>query len=217
MGTCGPFNLYHGGGMKLGAAFYQRNDVVHLARELLGKRLVVYRQGVLLGGIITETEAYAGTTDRGSHAYGGKRTPRNEVMYAAGGCAYVYRCYGIHHLLNVVTGPENNPQAILIRSLRPDTGIKEMLYNRQMEGISPRLTAGPGRLCEAMGLDMSFNGCSLTGDSLWIEENAPLTNQQIVSTPRIGIGYAGEDAGLPYRFYLNGENWVSRPLMPVYP
>lgn len=166
--------------------FYLHDDVVALSRSLLGKYLFTSQNGSVQGGYITETEAYRGPEDRASHAYNMRRTKRTEVMFQKGGICYVYLCYGVHHLLNVVTNQENIPHAILIRGIRTqDTNI-----------------VGPGNVTKALGIDMSFNGQSLlTKQRIWIEERSPV-NGKIISSPRIGIDYAGKDALLPWRFIL---------------
>jgi DNA-3-methyladenine glycosylase len=176
--------------------FYRRDDVVLIAKELLGKVLFSSISGQITGGIITETEAYRGVHDRACHAYGGRRTPRTEVMYAAGGVAYVYLCYGIHHLLNVVTADKDVPHAVLIRSLKPYHGIDVMQKRRQ--GKKP-LCKGPGNVTQALGITTAHNGVVLTSDLLWIEDHG-IFFDKIETTARIGIDYAGEDAHLPYRF-----------------
>ncbi|MBU6446799.1 MAG: DNA-3-methyladenine glycosylase [Verrucomicrobia bacterium] len=200
-------------------AFYQDPDVLHLAKSLLGKLLLTRIDGHLTGGYITETEGYAGIGDRASHAYNNRRTERTEVMYRAGGIAYVYLCYGIHHLLNVVTGPEETPHAVLIRALKPAIGEDIMFQRRgkkplthgpgalkpaigedimfQTRGKKP-LTHGPGALTQALGITLKQNGQSLNSSAIWIEEGVRITS--IVETARIGVDYAGDDALLPYRF-----------------
>ena len=178
--------------------FYQREDVCRVAKDLLGKGLFTRSSsGVVTGGLITETEAYAGIVDRASHAYGGRRTARTEVMYRAGGIAYVYLCYGIHCLLNAVTNVDGVPHAVLIRALEPTHGIELMRKRRKNRAIAP----GPGALCQALGIQLRHNGASLQGTSLWIEDVGTLVEESdVLATPRIGVAYAGEDAKLLYRF-----------------
>ncbi len=180
----------------LSLSFYQSSDVVTLAQGFLGKVLVSSIQGQYVSGIITETEAYEGITDRACHAYGDRRTPRTEVMYQSGGVAYVYLCYGIHHLLNVITGPEETPHAVLIRRVHPLEGIPIMQERR---GRKDPLCTGPGTVAQAFGIDLRFNGASLVGPFLWIEDRAVQVGR-IEASPRIGVDYAGPDALLPYRF-----------------
>ncbi len=196
---------------KLPADFYLQEDVVSLAKQLLGKKLFTNINGELTGGIITETEAYDGVIDKACHAYGGKNTNRTATMYLAGGVTYVYLCYGIHHLLNVVSGKEGNPQAILIRGIEPTTGLDVMLQRRKMQKLAPRITAGPGALAQALGIDKQINAKFLTKNEIWIEQAADLDEDQIVSTTRIGVAYAEEHALWPFRFYIRGNSFVSKP------
>jgi DNA-3-methyladenine glycosylase len=186
---------------KLKPEFYTRDDAVEVARELLGKVLCSSIDGSLSKAVITETEAYAGVDDRASHAYGGRRTHRTEPMYAAGGVAYVYLCYGIHHLFNVVTGSAENPLAVLIRAGSPLAGIEMMLARRGKTGIDRTLLAGPGSLAQALGIRTRHTGMSLAGNTIWIEDHGiEISSDAIAVGSRIGIDYAGEDAARPYRF-----------------
>ena len=155
---------------KLSADFYQRDDVLLISRELLGKVLCTNFHGNLTSGIIVETEAYAGITDKASHAYNGRRTERTETMYAHGGSAYIYLCYGIHHLFNIVTNKENIPHAVLIRALEPQDGIKFMLQRRNKNKIEQYLTAGPGTLTQALGITVRHSGVSLMDNLIWVED-----------------------------------------------
>ncbi|HXC03328.1 MAG TPA: DNA-3-methyladenine glycosylase [Bacteroidia bacterium] len=189
--------------MILPLSFYRRDDVVQISRELLGKYLVTRIHGKLTSGIITETEAYAGITDKASHAYGGKRTARTETMYAEGGVAYVYLCYGIHHLFNVVTNTENIPHAVLIRAVQPQEGLETILKRRGMNKPVPNLSAGPGTASQALGITLQNNGLALTGDKVWIEDRCLIIKpSSIVTGTRIGVDYAGKDAKRPYRFLI---------------
>ena len=188
---------------KLPADFYQREDVLLISRELLGKVLCTNFHGKLTSGIIVETEAYAGVTDKASHAYGGRRTKRTETMYAKGGYAYVYICYGIHHLFNIVTNKENIPHAVLIRSIQPRDGIKIMLQRRNKKKVDQSLTAGPGSLTRALGITVKDSGTFLMDNLIWLEDqNINYTNQDILASPRVGVPYAGEDAQNPWRFQI---------------
>lgn len=199
---------------KLLPSFYQRSAPLQIGRELIGKLLFTKFDGEpITGGIIVETEAYAGPEDRASHAYGYRRTKRNEAMYSSGGVAYVYICYGIHSLLNVVTNQEGIPHAILIRAIDPTHGLEHMLKRRGRSKLSRELTAGPGALCKALGIGIEHNGSSLSGPQIWLEEDNKFLQsaQQIIASPRVGIDYAGEDALLPWRFRLSGSPWTSRP------
>ncbi len=189
--------------MKLPLSFYQRDDVVLISRELLGKFLVTNTNGVITSGIITETEAYAGVTDKASHAYGGRRTARTETMFAAGGLAYVYLCYGIHHLFNVVTNKEDIPHAVLIRAVQPVDGMATILRRRGMKEPKKNISAGPGTVSQALGIQVRSNGLSLTGNKIWIEDRSLIIKQSdIITGRRIGVDYAGKDAKLPYRFLI---------------
>jgi DNA-3-methyladenine glycosylase len=191
---------------KLPAAFYTRGDVVEVARDLLGKALCSRIDGRLTKVIITETEAYAGIADRASHAYGGRRTPRTEPMFAAGGIAYVYLCYGIHHLFNVVTSSAGNPHAVLVRAGLPLLGIDDMLARRGKASVDKSLLAGPGSLSRALGIQTGLSGTSLSGDIVWIEDHdIRISGDAIVAGPRVGVDYALEDAALPYRFIVDGD------------
>lgn len=197
---------------KLSYSFYQQNDVLSLAQQLLGKQLFTLIDGELTGGTIVETEAYNGITDKASHAYGGRFTPRTSTMYEQGGVSYVYLCYGIHHLFNVVTGAKNNPHAVLIRGLEPIEGLATMLQRRGMQTLAPRVTAGPGALAKALGIDKNLNAKDLLGEEIWIEDNGIHLNEtQIIASPRIGVDYAGDHALLPWRFYVKGNKYVSKP------
>jgi len=193
---------------KLTRDFYQQEDVLTLSREMLGKILCTKFKGKLTSGIIVETEAYAGVTDRASHAYGGRRTKRTETMYSPGGTAYVYLCYGIHHLFNVVTNVEGVPHAVLIRAIEPVDGIDIMLQRRKMDRPLLKLTAGPGILSQALGIQTMHCGISLLDDEIWIE-NIKCKNLDIITSPRVGCQYARKDAYNPWRFRIKGNPWVS--------
>jgi DNA-3-methyladenine glycosylase len=161
--------------------------------------------------MIVETEAYTGEGDKAAHVYGGKRTKRTETMYGEAGHAYIYLCYGMHHLLNVVTNAKNVPHAVLIRALAPLEGIGLMMERRHKTKQDPSLTRGPGSLCQALGIHYGQNGASLLGDLIWIEDRGiSIPKDQIESGPRIGVAYAQEDALLPYRFWIKGNPHVSK-------
>ncbi|MDR0294782.1 MAG: DNA-3-methyladenine glycosylase [Prevotellaceae bacterium] len=186
---------------KLSQSFYTRKDVVKISKELLGKVLCSCIDGRLTEAVIVETEAYAGVTDKASHAYGGRRTKRTEVMFWQGGCAYIYLCYGMYSLFNVVTHTEGTPHAVLVRGAIPLTGIDTMLQRTGKQKVNKNSLIGPGKLSKALGLHFSFTGTPLGGDLIWIEDrgiNVPA--KTIKATQRIGVDYAGEDALLPYRF-----------------
>jgi DNA-3-methyladenine glycosylase len=196
--------------MKLPQAFYERTDVVKIARQLLGKALFTNVEGIQTGGIIVETEAYS-WKEKGCHAFGGKQTSRNAVMFDTGGKAYVYLCYGMHNLVNVVTNKAGVAEAVLIRAIEPVTGLETMLQRRGEPKNPFHLTSGPGKLTKALGIDRTFNGKSLLNTDVWIEDlSIALKNQDIVASERIGIDYAGEDARLPWRFTINENKWVSK-------
>lgn len=197
---------------RLPKSFYLRNDVVQISRELIGKKLVSNFNQQRTSGIIVETEAYLGEIDRASHAYGLRRTARTEVMFGEGGLAYVYLCYGIHHLFNVVVSPADLPHAILIRALEPAEGIPLMLKRCKKPKLDHTLTAGPGNLTRALGITTAQTGVSLIRNtSLWIEDTgAAIDEEQIVSGTRVGVAYAKEDALLPYRFTLKGNPFISK-------
>lgn len=199
--------------MILPPEFYQHSDVVSIARSLLGKVLVSEVGGIRTEATIVETEAYRGSDDRACHAYLKKRTPRTETMFLNGGHAYVYLCYGMHHLFNVVTNLEGEPDAVLIRAAEPVAGHETMMERRKMKTISKRLMLGPGCLSQALGIDKHLNSKNLTIKGLlWIEDrNFNFHQDQIGETTRIGVEYAGEDALRPWRFYILKNKWVSYP------
>ena len=195
---------------KLSADFYKRDNVQLISRELLGKVLCTNFHGKLTSGIIVETEAYAGVTDKASHAYGGRKTKRTETMYEKGGSAYIYLCYGIHHLFNIVTNKENIPHAVLIRAIEPKDGLKVMLERRNKKEMDHTLTAGPGSLTQALGITIKDSGTFLLDNLIWLEDqNINYTNQDILATPRVGVQYAGKDAQNPWRFQVENSPWVS--------
>lgn len=198
---------------KLPYSFYQNDNVIALAQSLLGKQLFTLIDGELTGGTIVETEAYHGISDKASHAYGGRYTPRTATIYENGGISYVYLCYGIHHLFNVVTAPKDTPHAVLIRGIAPTVGLPTMLRRRNMQSLASRLTAGPGALAKALGIDKNLNAKDLLGEEIWIEDQGmQIKPNQIVATPRIGVAYAEDHALLPWRFYIKGNQFVSKPL-----
>lgn len=190
--------------MKLVTEFYLRNDVVAISRELLGKVLCTNINGVRTEAIITETEAYAGIADKASHAYGDRRTKRTEPMYGPGGTAYVYLCYGIHHLFNVVTNDEGVPHAVLVRAGKPVEGLDEILLRRNRTKVDKTLMGGPGTVSQALGIKTDMTGTSLRGRRIWIEDRGMTVLDKDISVgPRVGVDYAQEDAARPYRFALN--------------
>lgn len=190
-------------------AFYRQPDVVTIAKELLGKTLVTMIDGVRTSGVIVETEAYAGVTDRASHAWNERRTNRTAVMYQPGGVAYVYLCYGIHYLFNVITHAADQPHAVLIRALEPADG-QEMMKARFGNQPTQNITAGPGNLSKALGINNTLTGESMNGPLVWIEDAPALPDDQVVVSTRVGVAYAGEDAYRPYRFSVKDNKWVSK-------
>jgi DNA-3-methyladenine glycosylase len=202
---------------RLPLEFYLRPDVVGIARDLIGKVLVSDFDGKRTAGIITETEAYRAPDDRACHAWNNRRTPRTEVMFHRGGRAYIYLCYGIHHLFNVVTGPENEAHAVLIRALEPLEGIEWMQARRRLQlrkpADLPRLTTGPGALAQALGLHKDFSGQDFftPNPPFWIEDSGALLPPEAISAgPRIGVEYAGACATRPWRFWRSDSSFVKK-------
>jgi len=194
--------------MKLPESFYLRSDIVQVSRELLGKVLATNLDGGITKAVITETEAYEGETDKASHAYGGRRTKRTEPIYQTGGRAYIYLCYGIHHMFNVVSNVEGIPHAILVRAGRPHQGEAEMLRRRGKSKAGKSLLAGPGSLGKALGIKTILTGTDLAGDKIWIEDqDISVDDAEIIVGPRVGIDYAEEDASRPYRFILSASSF----------
>lgn len=195
---------------KLSEDFYRRSNVLRIAKDLLGKILVTRWDAVKTSGRIVEVEAYKGIDDKASHAYAGRRTARNEVMYADGGVAYIYLCYGIHHLVNVVTHTKDIPHAVLIRALEPLSGIDTMLKRTGKPKADFTLTRGPGNLSKALGLHVSKSGWSLDSNEFFIaDDGVAFSSKETARSPRIGVDYAEEDALLPYRYFVKGNPYVS--------
>lgn len=189
--------------------FYQRNDVTRIARDLIGKALFTRLDRKVTAGMIVETEAYS-WKEKGCHAYNNRKTARNAVMFGEGGVAYVYLCYGMYNLFNVVTNREGQADAVLIRALEPLEGVK---YMKERTGAEheKRITSGPGKLTRALGIDRQHNGVALSSKQVWLADiGRRVSGQHIVSSPRIGIDYAGEDALLPWRFTLKSNPWISK-------
>ena len=199
---------------KLPPSFYQRNDVVAIAKDLLGKIVVTNIDGKITSGRIVETEAYVSHVDKASHAYNGKRTLRNEAMYAAAGTVYVYICYGLHNMLNIVTNDVDVPDAILIRALEPISGVDIMLARTVKKIFDFTLTKGPGNVAKAIGVSKKNSGVALGHKLINIYEDDFLFEQnEIGISKRIGIDSAGADSLLLYRFYARGNKFVSgRPV-----
>jgi DNA-3-methyladenine glycosylase len=198
--------------LKLPFSYYQNQDVIFLAKDLLGKVLFTEIDDKITAGVIVETEAYFGVLDKASHAYGGRRTDRTEILYHEGGISYVYLCYGIHHLFNIVTSVKDEPHAVLVRAVEPLEGKEIMELRRNMPFTKAAISSGPGSAAKALGIDRSFNKKDLSGEEIWIEDHGiRYTPDQIVSTPRVGVAYAQEDALLPWRFFVKENKYVSKP------
>lgn len=198
--------------MKLQFSYFLNQDVIFLAKNLLGKVLFTQIDGEISAGIIVETEAYFGIQDKASHAYGGRRTDRTEILYSQGGISYVYLCYGIHNLFNIVSSVEGEPHAVLIRAIEPLIGKEIMELRRNMPASKPAISSGPGSAAKALGIDRSFNKKDLTGEEIWVEDHGiQYTADEIAATPRVGVAYAQEDALLPWRFFVKGNKYVSKP------
>jgi DNA-3-methyladenine glycosylase len=192
-------------------SFYLREDVVQISKELLGKVLVTVRDRQRTAGIIVETEAYGGTDDRASHAFGQRKTERTEIMYREGGITYVYLIYGLHVLLNFVTNKAGTPHAVLIRALQPLEGIELMLRRRKLHSLTPNVSNGPAKLTRSLGITLDWNGLPLTGPQIWVEDRGVvIPSENIASGPRIGVDYAGEDARRPWRFWIKDNPFVSK-------
>jgi len=195
---------------KLDHSFYDRKDVVRIARELLGKILVTQLDGIRTSGRIVETEAYNGVEDRACHAFGGRRTTRSEHLYGGPGTVYVYICYGMHHLFNVITNKKDTPHVILIRALEPLEGIDFMLKRSGKPLADYTITKGPGNLSRALGMSKIHTGGDLFSEEIFIEDDGlRYKKNEILVTKRIGVESAREDAELPYRFIVKGNPYVS--------
>jgi DNA-3-methyladenine glycosylase len=195
---------------KLPLEFYDRDDVVQIACDLLGKILITKFEGIVTSGVIVETEAYIGLTDKASHSYNGKRTARNEQMYAASGTSYVYICYGMHHLFNVVTNKKNIPDAVLIRAVEPLQGTTAMLKRTGKLKLDNTLTRGPGNVGKALGISKNHSGLNLLGNKIFIADDGKVFKEsEIATSKRIGVEGAGVAALYPYRFFVKGNKYVS--------
>lgn len=198
--------------MKLQLSYYLNNDVIFLAKNLLGKVLYTQIDGEITAGIIVETEAYFGVDDKASHAYGGRHNNRTQTLYGQGGIAYVYLCYGIHYLFNVVTSVNGEPHAVLIRAVEPLIGKNLIELRRNMPVTKAAVSAGPGSTAKALGIDRSFNEKDLTGEEVWIEDHGiRYSPDEIIACPRVGVAYAQDHADLPWRFFIKGNKYVSKP------
>lgn len=195
---------------KLRTDYYLNPNVCQLAQQLLGKLLVTNFDDQLTVARIVETEAYNGVVDKASHSYGGRRTNRTSVMYEKGGLAYVYLCYGMHHLFNVVTSIKDEPHAVLIRAAEPLFGMDIMLQRSNKTKLDFSISRGPGNVSKALGISTAMTGMSLQSETLFIADDGfVLKDNEWIATPRIGVDYAGTDALLPYRFIVRGNKYVS--------
>jgi DNA-3-methyladenine glycosylase len=195
--------------VKLPVSFYLRDDVLGIAKELLGKVLITNWQGVYTSGRIVETEAYAGELDKASHASKGK-TSRTGVIFGTGGVAYVYLCYGIHEMFNIVTNEEGKAHAVLVRAVEPMEGVAAMMIRTGKKVLDETIARGPGNVGKAFGFHRSQTGMSLLSDELYLADDGFLVEEKhVIATPRIGVDYAGSDALLDYRFYIKGNKHVS--------
>lgn len=195
--------------MKLPKEFYRSSDTIAIAKKLLGKLLVTNFNGQYTSGIITETEAYCGIEDRGCHAYNTRFTKRTSIMYEAGGVSYVYVCYGIHYLFNVVTHIENEPHAILIKAIQPVDGIEIMLERTGKHNFTPQLAAGPGLVTLCLGIDLHHNGIDLTSDEIYIE-NYKSNSFEIRESARVGMNFEGPYKTIPWRFRIAESKYTSK-------
>ena len=195
--------------VKLDLNFYLHHNVNEISKNLLGKFLLTNIKGHITGGMIVETEAYAGITDKASHAYNNRKTNRTKVLYEKGGIAYIYLCYGIHFLFNVVTNTKEIPHAVLIRAVEPTDGI-DLICKRRGKKYNLNLTNGPGSLTMALGINTSHSRRSLLESKIWIESrNINIKNNNIISSPRVGIDYAQEYIKKPWRYRIKNNPWCS--------
>lgn len=190
--------------------FYTQSDTVMIARALLGKTLHTHFDRRHTSGIICETEAYCGTADRGCHAYNGRLTDRTRIMYAEGGVSYVYLCYGIHNLFNVVTHTAGEPHAVLIRAIAPQEGTDTMLQRRGIAKANPQMAAGPGLVAQCLGLTTKHSGLSLLGDRIWISDAPAIAETDIIASARVGMNFTGPYHNIPWRFRIKGSPHTSK-------
>ncbi|MFN1834683.1 DNA-3-methyladenine glycosylase [Balneola sp. MJW-20] len=197
-------------GSVLRRSYYERDDVVIIAKDLLGKVLCTEINGLFTAGKIVETEAYDGRCDNACHSHIHGRTDRTSIMFGPGGHAYVYLCYGIHHLFNVVTNREGLADAVLVRGIEPLDGVDTILQRRNKEQLQRSVGGGPGIASQALGITTDHYGTDLTGNRIWIEDrDFQVRDKEIIASPRVGIDYAGEDAKLPWRFRIRGNRFTS--------
>lgn len=207
--------------MILKPSFYQRDDVVLISKELLGKKIFTLVDGHLTGGIIVETEAYRAPDDKACHAYGNRVTKRTKTMFLQGGTLYVYISYGLHRMINVVTAPQGIAHAVLVRAIEPITGIDKILERRNHDKLKYDTMNGPGKSAKALGVDTYHDGlflCNETKD-IWIEDSERMfSDDEIQIGPRVGMSiHTGPDAHRPWRFYIKNNKWVSNPKVAKYP
>ncbi|HLP36376.1 DNA-3-methyladenine glycosylase [Lacibacter sp.] len=195
---------------KLSTDFYERDDVVQIAKDLLGKYIITKFDQQTTVGRIVETEAYAGIIDKASHAYNNRRTARTEVMFGPAGVSYVYLCYGIHHLFNVVCNVKDKPDAVLIRGIEPVEGINVMLRRFNKEKADSSIGRGPGNVSKALGISTKHTGLQLQSRHIWLAEDVVSTSFNVLTSPRIGVDYAGDHALWLYRFFIGGHPQVSK-------
>lgn len=203
---------------KLPREFYTRDDTLEIARQLLGKLLVVPGEtGERVSGMIVETEAYLGTIDKAAHSYNNRRTPRTETMFAKGGTVYIFFIYGMYFQFNVVAGAVGTPHACLIRAVAPVENIEIMRARRMAKNKNPvakmtdkNLTSGPGKLCIALGVGKELNNADLLGEKVWLEDFKTFSDAEVASGKRVGIDYAEEFADKPWRFWVKDNPFVSR-------
>jgi DNA-3-methyladenine glycosylase len=195
---------------KVPLSFYDRKDVVKIAEELLGKIIVTKIDGFVTSGRIVETEAYVGISDKASHSFSGRRTAKNEHMYSAPGTAYVYICYGMHQMMNIVTNEKEIPDAVLIRAIEPLEGIDIMLQRTGKGQLDKTLTRGPGNVGKALGIFKHHSGLHLLDEQIYLlDDGQKILKENIGISKRIGVESAGADGLLPYRFFVKGNKYVS--------
>lgn len=197
-------------GKILPVSFFTRPDVAIIAKELLGKCLATNFDGNLTVLRIVESEAYYGIVDKASHAYNNRKTNRTKIMYEKGGVAYVYICYGIHAMFNIVTNIEDTPHAILIRAGEPLIGLAKMMERTCKKENDFSISRGPGNVCKALGIHTGHTGLSLINNEIYLyDDQIKFRENEIGISPRIGVEYSGDAALLPYRFYIKGNKYVS--------
>lgn len=196
--------------MKLDKSFFLNDSVTQVAEDLIGMTLCTYFDKQFTCGIIVETEAYS-YKEKACHAYNNRRTARTETLFAQPGTCYVYLCYGIHKLFNIVTNKEGIAEAVLIRAVEPVEGIDVMLHRRGFAEKNKQLTSGPGKLSQALGIGLNHDKLDLFGDVIWVEDRGKdLSGHQVEKSPRIGVAYAKDDALLPWRYSVRENIWVSK-------